>query len=184
VTFNLSLRKIAIVVVLAFSAAALPATAANLPRLEADSLGGTHVVLPTDAEGKPLVLLLAYTPESQGDLKLWSRQLLADRVVQGAVVYVVVVAAKTAFVSRRHIRQLVEGAAVGTKAQINSNVLVTFDGTGWLTLVPPADKRTAGVVVCDANGAIVYAKRVPFSPAALANVEKAAKPPSPGLVPQ
>jgi hypothetical protein len=87
----------------------------------------------------------------------------------------VVVAAKTAFVSRRHIRQLVEGAAVGSKAEINSNVLVTFDGTGWLTLVPPADKKTAGVVVCDAGGAIVYAKRVPFSPAALADVEKAAK---------
>jgi hypothetical protein len=174
-TFSLPLRKIAIVLALALPATALPAAAANLPRLEADSLGGTHVVLPTDAAGKPLVLLLAYTPESQGDLKLWSRQLLADHVARGAVVYVVVVAAKTAFVSRRHIRQLVEGAAVGSKDEINHNVLVTFDGTGWLTLVPPGDKKTAGVVVCDASGAIVYAKRVPFTPAALADVEKAAK---------
>jgi hypothetical protein len=174
-TFHLPFRKIAFVVALAFLSAATPATAANLPRLEADSLGGTHVVLPAAAAGKPLVLLLAYTPESQGDLKLWSRQLLADRVARAAVVYVVVVAVKTAFVSRRHIRQLVEGAAVGTKDQINSNVLVTFDGTGWLTLVPPGDKKTAGVVVSDANGAIVYAKRVPFSAANLADVEKAAQ---------
>ncbi len=155
--------------------AALPASAATLPRLEADALGGNHVVLPTDAAGKPLILLLAYTPESQGELKLWSRQLLADHVVRGAAVYVVVVAAKTAFVSRRHIRSMVEGAAVGSKEQINDNVLVTFDGTGWLTLVPPGDKKTAGVLVCDANGVIVYAKRVPYSAGVLADVEKAAK---------
>ncbi|HEV8019892.1 MAG TPA: hypothetical protein VGP41_01440 [Candidatus Lustribacter sp.] len=174
--FQLLCRKIAFVLAVASaSLAALPATAATLPRLEADALGGNHVVLPTDTAGKPLVLLLAYTPEAQGDLKLWSRKLLADRVVGGAVVYVVVVAAKTAFVSRRHVRQLVEGAAVGTKAQIDNDVLVTFDGTGWLTLVPPGDKKTAGVVVCDPNGAIVYAKRIGYSAAALADVEKAAK---------
>jgi hypothetical protein len=177
-TFKLPLGKIAFVLALALtvvSAGLVPAGAASLPRLEADSLGGTHVVLPTDAAGKPLILLLAYTPESQGELKLWSRQLLADRVVRGAAVYVVVVAAKTAFVSRKHIRQMVEGAAVGTKDQINSNVLITFNGTGWLTLVPPADKKTAGVVVCDASGNVVYAKRVPFTTASLADVEKAAR---------
>ena len=167
-----------IAAVLAFVLAgsvALPASAANLPRLEADALGGNHVVLPTDAAGKPLVLLLAFTPESEADLKAWSRRLLSDHLGNDAAVYVVVVAAKTAFISRRHIRQLVEGAAVGTKDQIGTNVLVTFDGSGWLTLVPPGDKKTAGVVVCDGSGAIVYAQRVPFTAANLAVVEKAAK---------
>jgi hypothetical protein len=173
-TFARLFRNLAFALAVA-GAGATPVSAAALPRLEADALGGTHVVLPTDAAGKPLVLLLAYTPESQGDLKLWSRGLIADRVARSAAVYAVVVAAKTAFVSRRHIRQMVEGAAVGTKEQMNSNVLVTFDGNGWLTLVPPGDKKTIGVVVCDANGAIVYAKREPFAPANLAEVEKAAK---------
>ena len=62
-----------------------------------------------------------------------------------------------------------------SKQQMDDNVLITFNGTGWLTLVPPGDKRTAGVVVCDARGAIVYAKRARFSPANLADVERAAK---------
>jgi hypothetical protein len=70
---------------------------------------------------------------------------------------------------------MVEGATVGSKDQINNNVLVTFNGDGWLTLVPPGDKHSAGVVVCDASGAIVYAKRLPYSAANLADVEKAAK---------
>lgn len=174
--FRLLARNIAFVLALAVAwAGALPVSAANLPRLEADALGGNHVVLPIDAGGKPLVLLLAYTPESEADLKAWSRKLLADHVAQGAVVYVVVVAAKTEFVSRRHIRKMVEGAAVGSKEQINDNVLITFNGAGWLTLVPPGDKKTAGVVVCDPSGAVVYAKRVPFTATNLADVERAAK---------
>jgi hypothetical protein len=174
--FRLPVRSIAFAIALAvMSWGTCPANAASLPRLEADSLGGNHVVLPTDAAGKPLVLLLAFTPESEAELKSWSRQLLADRAVRGAAVYVVVVAAKTAFVSRRHIRQMVEGAAVGTKQQINDDVLVTFNGNGWLTLVPPGDKKTAGVVVCDPSGNVVYAKREPFNAANLADVEQAAK---------
>jgi hypothetical protein len=175
-TFRLPFRKIAFALTLALACSGgIAASAASLPRLEADALGGNHVVLPTDAAGKPLVLLLAFTPESEGDLKLWSRKLLNDNVVQGAVVYVVVVAAKTAFVSRGHVRKMVEGAAVGSKDQINNDVLVTFNGDGWLTLVPPGDKHSAGVVVCDKNGDIVYAKRLPFNNANLSDVEKAAK---------
>jgi hypothetical protein len=164
--------------VLALAAAwltALPAAAATLPRLEADALGGNHVVLPTDAAGKPLVLMIAFTQESEGDLKSWSRKLLGDRVVQNAAVYVVVVADKTAFFARRHVRKVVEGAAVGSKAQIDSNVLITFNGAGWRDLVPPGDKKTAGIVVCDTSGTVVYAKREPFNEANLADVEKIAK---------
>lgn len=176
VMFSLFSRKIALVLSLALTCSAvLPAVAANLPRLEADSLGGNHVVLPADAAGKPLVLLLAFTPESESDLKLWSRKLLADRVAKDAAVYIVVVADKTAFVSRRHIRKMVEGAAVGSTQQINDNVLITFNGAGWLTLVPPGDKNAIGVVVCDATGAIVYAKRERFTAANLADVESTAK---------
>jgi hypothetical protein len=169
-------RTIALMLALAFTwLGAAPAAAAPLPRLEADALGGTHVVLPTDAAGKPIILLLAYTRESQGDLKSWSRKFLNDRVAQNAVVYVVVVAVKTAFVSRGHIRKLVEGSAVGTKDEIDRNVLVTFNGDGWLTLVPPGDKTFAGVVVCDSTGNVVYAKREAYSAANVADVERAAR---------
>jgi hypothetical protein len=148
--------------------------AATLPDLEADSLGGTHVVLPRDAAGKRLVLLLAFTKESEGDVKLWSRKLLDNRIAGKDAVYVVVVADKTIFFGHSKVRKTVEQSTVGTKEQLNNNVLITFDGTGWRDLVPPGDKKTAGVVVCDANGSIVYAKREPFNDANLADVERAA----------
>lgn len=174
-TFHLPSRSIALVLALAAGCCfTQPAAAATLPRLEADALGGSHVVLPTDAAGKPLVLLIAYTTQAEGDLKLWSRRLLQDKVARGAAVYVVVVVDKQAFASRGHVRKLVEGAAVGTPEQINDNVLITFTGAGWLTLVPPGNKSTAGVVVCNAGGTIVYAKRVGFTAANLADVERAA----------
>ncbi len=175
-TFHPPFRnRVFVLALTAASLGALPAAAATLPRLEADALGGNHVVLPTDAAGKPLVLLLAFTKESEGDLKSWSRKLLGDRVAQNAAVYVVVVADKTAFFARRHVRKVVEGATVGSKAQTDSNVLITFNGTGWRDLVPPGDKKTVGVVVCDPRGTVLYAKRQPFNDANLAAVEKAAK---------
>jgi hypothetical protein len=171
--FPPSFRNIAFGLALV-GAAFAPAAAGTLPRLEADSLGGTHVVLPTDAAGKPLVLLLAFTKESQPDLKLWSKKFLDDHLSDRAGVYVVVVADKVAF-GRKHVRQMVEGAAVGTQAQINSNVLITFNGDGWRQLTPPGDKKTAGIVVCDANGSVLFAKREPYTTENLAEVEKAAR---------
>jgi hypothetical protein len=101
--------------------------------------------------------------------------LLDDKVAENAAVYVVVIADKTAFFARKHVRKIVESSAVGTPDQINSNVLITFNGDGWRDLVPPGDKNTAGVVVCDATGSVVYAKREPFNEANLADVERAAK---------
>jgi hypothetical protein len=147
--------------------------AATLPRLEADSLGSTHVVLPTDAAGRSLVLLLAFTPESQADVTAWSRAMLADRNAAPAAVYVVAVADHTAFTSRRHIRSLVTSSAVGTRRQMDDNVLITFTGDGWRGLTPPGDKRTAGVVVCTPSGDVVFAKRILFNDAALAQVDHA-----------
>src|ERR1700684_3365380 len=74
-------RSIAAVLALTLAGSvALRAAAAGLARLEADALGGNPVVLPDDAAGKPLVLLLAYTPESEPDLKAWSRRLLSDHL--------------------------------------------------------------------------------------------------------
>jgi len=64
---------------------------------------------------------------------------------------------------------------VGSEAQRNSNVLITFDGAGWRELVPPGDKKTAGIVVCDADGSVIYARRERFNQENLADVEKAAK---------
>lgn len=171
--FPPSFRNIAFGLALV-GAAFAPAAAGTLPRLEADSLGGTHVVLPTDAAGKPLVLLLAFTKEAQPDLKLWSKRFLTDRLGDRAAVYVVVVADKVAF-GRKHVRQIVEGAAVGTQRQINDSVLITFNGDGWRQLTPPGDKKTAGIVVCDAGGSILIAKRESFDDANVAEVEKAAK---------
>lgn len=149
--------------------------AATLPRLEADSLDGTHVVLPTDAAGKPLILLLAFTPESQDEVTAWSKKLLADHAGDTAALYVVAVADRTAHFMRKRVEKIVAGSAVGSEDQKRSRVLITFDGTGWRDLVPPADKKTAGVVVCDASGSIVYAKREPLTAANLAAVEQAAK---------
>ncbi len=172
--FQPSFRKLALACSLALSLGAR-ADAAALPRLEADSMGGTHVVLPTDAAGKPFILLLAFTKEAEDQLKTWTRKTLADNEDAKATVYVVVVADKTVFFGHGKVRKLVEGAGVGNKEQVQKQVLLTFNGDGWRGLTPPGDKATIGVVVCDASGNVVFAKREPYSDANIAEVEKLAK---------
>lgn len=176
-TFRRFTRSVACALVMSAAgfAAANPVTAATLPRLEADSLGGTHVVLPTDAGGKPLVMLIAFGRSAEDDVKTWSRELLGAHAPQNAAVYVVVVADGHTFVGRRRIRKEVASAALGSKEQINNDVLITFSGTGWRDLVVSGDNKAAGLVVCDARGDVVYAKQVRFSAANLADVLNAAK---------
>jgi len=169
--FPLPFRNVALGAALALTLAA-PALAAPLPRVEADSMGGTHVVLPQDASGKRLALLIAFTPESEAQLKEWSKKIIADNAGEKNAVYVVVVAANTAFFAHGKVRKIVQNAGIGTQDQINQRVLLTFNGSGWKTLTPPGDKNTIGVVVADASGNVEYAKRAAFNPANLADVEK------------
>lgn len=175
-TTRSAIRGFSLVLGLWFSLAT-PGTAGTLPSLEADSLSGTHVVLPRDAAGKSLILLLAYTKESQPDLQAWSRKLIGDRLTDNAALFVVVVADKTAFFARKGIRKTVRDATAGNSGDADSKVLITFNGDGWRQLVPPGDKKTIGVVVCDAAGEIRYAKREPFNRKNLTDVEQAVKAP-------
>jgi len=100
-------------------------------------------------------------------LKSWSRKLLNDNVARGAVVYVVVVAAKRPS-SRAVTCVRCRGAAVGSKDQINSNVLVTFNetaGSRWYrpeTSTPPASwSATPPVTSCTRSA---FRTPTPLSP--------------------
>src|SRR5262249_48865213 len=136
-----------------------PASADTLPRLEADSVGGQHVVLPTDALGQPLIVLVAFGKKSEGDVKSWARKLLADHVGDATHVYIVVVVGGLGGMERRHVHKIVEDSAVGTQQQIDSNVLITFDPKPWRQVVAPGSDANAGVVVCDNKGNIIFNKR-------------------------
>jgi len=148
------------------------ASAATLPRLEADSLGGTHVVLPDDAGGKPIVLVLGFARDSENSLDMWAHKLLTALGTK-AVLYVVIVADSAPFFEKHHIAKGIAGSTLATQDQLRNNVLVTFSGKGWRGLVPPGAGKDAGVVVIDGSGNIVYAKREPYSDAALIEATKA-----------
>jgi hypothetical protein len=154
---------------------ASPASAETLPRLEADSIGGQHVVLPTDALGQPLVVLVAFGKKSENDVKSWARKLLQDHINDVAHVYVVVVVDGPGSMMQRHVRKIAEDSAVGTQQEIDSNVLITFDAKPWRQLVAPGSATDAGVLVCDAKGDIVFNRRVGFTDTIASQVETIAR---------
>jgi hypothetical protein len=166
--------RIALALLIAVGCAS-PATADTLPRLEADSVGGQHVVLPTDALGQPLIVLVAFSKKSEGDVKSWARKLLQDHVDKVAHVYVVVVVGGPGSMAQRHVRKIVEDSAVGTEQQIESNVLITFDPKPWRQVVAPGSDAHAGVLVCDANGGILLNERTGFTDTNATQVEAMAR---------
>jgi len=148
------------------------ASASTLPRLEADSLAGKHVVLPDDAGGKPIVLVVGFARESEEALNTWAHKLLTA-VGARAQIYVVIVADSAPFFAKRKVKKKIAGSALATQAQLENNILVTFRGEGWRDIVPPGPGKDAGIVVADASGKVVFAKREPYSDEALANAAKA-----------
>ena len=106
------------------------AQASTLPRLEADSLGGKHVVLPGDADGKPIVLVLGFARESEDALGVWARKLLAA-VGSRAQIYVVIVADSAPFFAKGKVKKKIASSGLATQAQLQNNILVTFRGAGW-----------------------------------------------------
>jgi hypothetical protein len=154
---------------------ALTAAAEALPRLEADSVGGQHVVLPTDALGRPLIVLVAFGKKSESDVKSWARKLLQDHIDQVAHVYVVVVVGGPGSTMQRHVRKIVEDSAVGSEQEIESNVLISFDPKPWREVIAPGSDTNAGVLVCDAKGGIVFNERNGFTDTAVSQVEAIAR---------
>ncbi len=148
------------------------AQASAIPRLEADSLGGKHVVLPDDADGKPIVLVLGFARESEDALGIWARKLMAA-VGSRAQIYVVIVADSAPFFAKGKVKKKIASSGLATQAQLQNNILVTFRGAGWRDLVPKGAGKDAGIVVTDASGNVVLAKREPYSDTALREAAKA-----------
>ena len=148
------------------------AQASVLPRLEADSLGGKHVVLPDDADGKPIVLVLGFARESEDALSVWARKLVAA-LGSRAQIYVVIVADSAPFFAKGKVRKKITTSALATQAQLQNNILVTFRGAGWKDLVPRGPGKDAGIVVTDASGNVIFARREPYSDTAFSEAAKA-----------
>jgi hypothetical protein len=148
------------------------AQASALPRLEADSLGGKHVVLPADADGKPIVLVLGFARESEDALSAWARKFVAA-LGSRAQIYVVIVADSAPFFAKGKVRKKITTSALATQAQLQNNILVTFRGAGWKDLVPGGPGKDAGIVVTDASANVIFAKREPYSDTAFSEAAKA-----------
>jgi hypothetical protein len=153
---------------LALLAAASPAAAATLPTLEATSLGGTRVVLPSSVDGRPFVLVVGYARESQGSLQAWSHALtkaLPDTPLYAAAVVVGAPGLIHGFISRA-----LRKAAPSTYPQHDSRVLLTFNGTGWKQIAPPGKPEDAAVFVIGSGAAIALSIRAPLTDERLGDV--------------
>lgn len=168
--------SVASIVALTFALlASAHAATTPLPALEADSLGGKHLRFPADAKGKPAVLIVAYDRSASDALENWSHK-VNEKAGGRTQVFAVVDAAGAPFFVHGAIKSGVAKSAPSSQPQHQSNILVTFDGRGWDQLAPAGARNDAAAVVIDAEGNIVYARRGPYSDAALNEVVRAIPP--------
>ena len=136
-----------------------PATAATLPKLEATSLGGTHVVLPAAVDGKAFVLVVGYTRESQASLEAWSHA-LTKALPETPLYATAVVVGAPGFV-HGFISRAIRKAALPKYPQHDGHVLLTFDGTGWTQIAPAGKGEDAAVFVIGPDATVATAIRIP-----------------------
>lgn len=166
---NRSLFALALTLAIAIA----PADAATLPKLEATSLGGTHVVLPAAQIGKPFVLVVGYARESQASLQAWAHA-LAKALPDTPLYATAVVVGAPGFV-HGFISQAIRKSAPASVPQHDAQVLLTFDGTGWTGIAPAGTGADAAVFVIGPDAAIVDAIRTPLADDALKAVVAVAK---------
>jgi hypothetical protein len=90
-----------------------------------------------------------------------------------AQIYLVIVADSAPFFAKRKLKKRITGSALATQGQLENYILVTFRGEGWRDLVPAGPGKDAGIVVTDATGNVIFAKREPYSDKALTDAAKA-----------
>lgn len=164
-----SLATIALAATLAAFAGSAAVAETTFPHAEADSLTGKHTVFPDALRGRPAVVLVAVDRESADQLNLWATKITTAPGPPIQAVSVVAAEGAPPFV-RGFIKRAV---AKDVPPEARGITYLTFDATGWKSVMTPGKKQLPQVVVINAAGTIVYTVRTEATDAAVAEVLKA-----------
>jgi hypothetical protein len=144
------------------------AAAEQLPRVEAQSLGGKKVVLPADRAGQRFILVIGFAQNSSDAMKAWSHALVA--ALPDVPLYAVAVVEGAPGFVHGLIARGIRKSAPASQPLHDERVLLTFDATGWKSIAPAGRGEDAAVIVVDAGGQIVLACRIAFSANAVTSI--------------
>lgn len=146
---------------LLFAAASL-SVSQTIPRTEANTLTGAHLVLPDAGSAKPLLLLLSFSHKASDDLTLWNRRFQAAYATDARIQYYEL--ADFQGVPPLMMRMILHGMRRSVREPERSRVvLMESQEDVWKKLVSFGDPTIVYVVLADARGHVVWQCRGPAS---------------------
>jgi hypothetical protein len=142
------------------------------PPVEADSVAGTHVVLPDDCRGTAFVAIFAFSQKAGDAAAQWSHALYKALPLDVAVY---------AVADLSHVPGLFRGFAVSgirhdaspTQPEHRDHVLLLTRRNNWSQIVPSGSDDDAVIVAVDRAGIVTDIERRAFTEAAAADLAKA-----------
>jgi hypothetical protein len=142
------------------------------PPVDAESVAGTHVVLPANRQGQPFVAIFGFSEKAGEASAKWSHALykaLPPRVA----IYAVADLSRVPGVFRGFAISGIRKEAAPTQAEHHDHVLLLTRGNDWSRIVPGGSDGDAVIVAVDQTGTIVDIERRAFSAVAADDIAKA-----------
>ena len=144
----------------------------SVPRTEANTLTGAHVVIPDAGNGKPLLLLLSFSHKSSGDVTLWNKRFKTPYETDPRVQYYEL--ADFQGVPSLIMKMILHGMRRSLQEPERSHtVLLQSEEETWKKLVNYGDPNIVYVVLAAPNGHVAWQSRGPSSDVKAAELEAA-----------
>ena len=144
----------------------------QIPRADVTTLTGTHVVLPREAKGKPLLLLLTFSHKGSDDLAAWNKRFKVSYATDPRIDYFEL--SDFQGVPSFVMKMILHGLRRSVHEPERSHFAPFYtQEEAWKKLVNYSDPNITYLLLTDASGQVVWQTRGPATDGNAAELEAA-----------
>ena len=144
----------------------------QIPRTEVTTLTGTHVVLPQEAKGKPLLLLLTFSHKGSDDVAAWNKRFKVPYETDPRIAYFEL--ADFQGVPPFVMKMILHGMRRSIHEPERSHFAPFLtQEEDWKKLVNYGDPKITYLILADESGHVVWQTRGPATDEKAADLEAA-----------
>jgi hypothetical protein len=142
----------------------------QIPQTEVTTLTGTHVILPNEAKGKPLLLLLTFSHKGSDDLAAWNKRFKVSYATDPRIEYLELLDFQG--VPPFVMKMILHGLRRSVHEPERSHFAPFYaQEEDWKKLVNYGDPRITYLVLSDRSGHVIWQTRGPASDGKAAELE-------------
>jgi hypothetical protein len=144
----------------------------QIPQTDVTTLTGTHVVLPKEAKGKPLLLLLTFSHKGSDDLAAWNKRFKVSYATDPRIYYLEL--SDFQGVPPFVMKMILHGLRRSVHEPERSHFAPFYtQEEAWKTLVNYSDPKISYLILAEGSGHVVWQTRGPASDGKAAELEAA-----------